>query len=145
MEPLTIGELAHRSGVAASALRYYESLGLITATRTAGNQRRYPRTELRRVAFIRTAAQVGVPLAEISAALAGLPAGRTPTRADWARLSRAWRGRLDQQIELMQRLRDRLSDCIGCGCLSLTACRLFNPDDELSGLGAGPRRLLADE
>ncbi len=144
MDLLTIGELAHRGGVAASALRYYESLGLIRSTRTAGNQRRYPRTELRRVAFIRTAAQVGVPLAEIRAALAGLPAGRTPTKADWARLSRGWQARLDERIALLQRLRDRLSGCIGCGCLSLTACRLWNPDDELADLGAGPHRLLTD-
>ncbi|NJC67053.1 redox-sensitive transcriptional activator SoxR [Planosporangium flavigriseum] len=141
-ELLTIGELSARSGVAPSALRYYEKLGLIWATRTGGNQRRYERATLRRVAFIRIAAQVGVPLEEIGAALADLPAGRTPTRADWARLSRAWRGRLDEQIALMQRLRDQLDGCIGCGCLSLKTCGLYNRNDELAAQGSGPVRLL---
>ncbi len=139
---LTIGELSARSGVAASALRYYEKLGLIRSTRTTGNQRRYERTELRRVAFIRVSAQVGVPLEEIRAALASLPERRTPTRADWARLSHAWRSRLDERIALMQRLRDDLTGCIGCGCLSLTSCRLANPDDRLATQGSGPVRLL---
>ena len=139
---LTIGELAARSGVAPSALRYYEQLGLIRSERTGGNQRRYQRSELRRVAFIRVSAQVGIPLAEIAAALAGLPAGRTPTRADWAGLSRAWRGRLDAQIAIMQRLRDTLDGCIGCGCLSLRRCRLYNRDDELAASGPGPVTLL---
>jgi MerR family transcriptional regulator, redox-sensitive transcriptional activator SoxR len=143
MQPLlTISELAARSGVAPSALRYYERLGLIRATRTGGNQRRYQRSELRRVAFIRIAAQVGVSLEEIGGALAELPEARTPTRADWARLSRRWQARLDERIRLLQRLRDDLSGCIGCGCLSLRSCRLYNPDDELAAEGSGPRRLI---
>jgi MerR family redox-sensitive transcriptional activator SoxR len=139
---LTIGELSARSGVAPSALRYYERLGLISSTRTGGNQRRYERSMLRRVAFIRVSAQVGVPLEEIGAALAELPAGRTPTRADWTRLSRAWRSRLDEQIALMERLRDRLDGCIGCGCLSLKTCGLYNHGDELAEQGPGPVRLM---
>jgi MerR family transcriptional regulator, redox-sensitive transcriptional activator SoxR len=142
---LTIGELSERSGVATSALRYYEKLGLIRATRTGGNQRRYDRTELRRVAFIRIAAQVGVPLEEIGAALATLPDNRTPTKADWAKLSTQWRHRLDSQIRLLEGLRDRLTSCIGCGCLSLRTCALSNPKDIVAGYGAGPRYLLDDE
>ena len=140
-DALTIGELAARSGVAASALRYYEQLGLIRATRTGGNQRRYARTELRRVAFIRIAQQVGVTLEEIGEALAGLPDSRTPTRADWAQLSEKWRSKLDERIGLLNRLRDDLTGCIGCGCLSLQACRLYNPEDRLAAEGPGARRL----
>ncbi|MGE5828298.1 MAG: redox-sensitive transcriptional activator SoxR [Micromonosporaceae bacterium] len=139
---LTIGELAARSGVPASALRYYERLGLIRARRTVGNQRRYARSELRRVAFIRIAQRVGVSLEEIREALAGLPDHRTPTKADWARLSARWRARLDERIGLLERLRDRLTGCIGCGCLSLKRCTLSNPDDELAGQGPGPAHLL---
>ena len=139
---LTIGEFSRRSGVSQSALRFYERLGLIRSTRTSGNQRRYRRTELRRVSFIRVSSQVGIPLEEIKAALASLPAGRTPTKADWARLSGRWRGRLDEQIGLLQRLRDTLTDCIGCGCLSLRSCGLHNFADQLAGEGAGPVRLL---
>jgi MerR family redox-sensitive transcriptional activator SoxR len=138
---LTIGDLAARSGVAPSALRYYERLGLISSTRTGGNQRRYERVMLRRVAFIRVSAQVGVPLEEIATALASLPSGRTPTKADWARLSRAWRVRLDEQIALMGRLRDQLDECIGCGCLSLRSCSLYNRGDELAASGPGAVRL----
>ncbi|MDG4791083.1 redox-sensitive transcriptional activator SoxR [Micromonospora sp. WMMD1102] len=141
-ETLTIGELAARSGVATSALRYYERLGLIRAGRTGGNQRRFDRTELRRVSFIRISQQLGVSLEDIRGALAELPEGRTPTKADWARLSAKWRRRLDERIELMTRLRDRLTNCIGCGCLSLRSCNLYNPDDELSAEGPGPRRML---
>jgi MerR family redox-sensitive transcriptional activator SoxR len=141
-DTLTIGELAARSGVAPSALRYYERLGLIRAGRTTRNQRRYDRAELRRVAFIRIAAQVGVSLEEIRAALADLPQSRTPTKADWARLSAHWRSRLQERIELLERLRDDLTGCIGCGCLSLQRCRLYNPSDALAGEGPGPRRLL---
>jgi MerR family transcriptional regulator, redox-sensitive transcriptional activator SoxR len=140
---ITIGELAARSGVAPSALRYYERMGLLRATRTGGNQRRYERAELRRVAFIRIAQQVGVSLEEIRAALGSLPQGRTPTRADWARLSASWRRRLTDQIALLERLRDELTGCIGCGCLSLQRCRLYNPDDLLAAEGTGPRRLLS--
>jgi MerR family redox-sensitive transcriptional activator SoxR len=141
-DALTIGELAARSGVAPSALRYYERLGLIRSRRTTGNQRRYERSELRRVAFIRIAQQVGVSLEEIRDALASLPESRTPNRADWARLSARWQARLQERIELLERLRDQLTGCIGCGCLSLQTCRLYNPGDALSAQGPGPRRLV---
>ncbi|WP_433530481.1 redox-sensitive transcriptional activator SoxR [Micromonospora sp. CA-263727] len=141
-EALTIGQLAARSGVAQSALRYYERLGLIRADRTGGNQRRYHRGELRRVAFIRIAQQVGISLDEIRAALEALPASRTPTADDWAKLSTAWRERLDEKIRLMTRLRDDLDGCIGCGCLSLRRCALYNPGDELAGEGPGARLTL---
>ncbi|MFG2043361.1 redox-sensitive transcriptional activator SoxR [Dactylosporangium sp. NPDC048998] len=137
-ELLSIGELSVRSGVAPSALRFYEKMGLIRATRTSGNQRRYERTELRRVAFIRISAQVGVPLETIKEALASLPANRTPTKADWARLSAGWRGHLDEQIKLLERLRETLTGCIGCGCLSLKTCGLVNTDDRLAAKGQGP-------
>jgi len=137
-DALTIGELSARSGVPASALRYYERVGLIRAGRTTGNQRRYERAELRRVAFIRIAQRVGLSLDEIAEALASLPDGRTPTKADWTRLSARWRGRLDEQIDLLERLRDRLTGCIGCGCLSLQRCSLSNPDDEVADQGPGP-------
>ncbi|WGX94892.1 redox-sensitive transcriptional activator SoxR [Nocardioides sp. L-11A] len=139
---LTPGELAHRSGVAVSALHYYEREGLITSLRTAGNQRRYHRDMLRRVAFIRVSQGVGVSLAEIRDALATLPEGRTPTKADWARLSRTWRGALDERIARLERLRDTLDDCIGCGCLSLRSCSLANPGDVLQEYGDGPVRLV---
>lgn len=138
---LTIGELAARSGVAPSALRFYERVGLVRSTRTAGNQRRYERAMLRRVALIRIAQQVGVSLEEIRSALAELPAGRTPTRADWARLSARWRSRLDERIALLEGLRDRLAGCIGCGCLSLRRCALYNPDDRLAADGPGAHLL----
>ena len=139
---LTIGELAARSGVAPSALRYYERLGLIRSHRTSGNQRRYDRAELRRVAFIRIAQQVGISLEEIREVLRSLPDSRTPTKEDWALLSRQWRSRLDEKIELLTRLRDNLTGCIGCGCLSLERCRLYKPDDTLAAEGPGPRILL---
>lgn len=142
MDTLTIGDLAARSGVAPSALRYYERLGLIHASRTGGNQRRYERSELRRVAFIRVAQQVGISLDEIRAALASLPEGRTPSAADWAHLSAQWRSRLDDQITLLERLRDQLTGCIGCGCLSMQRCALYNPGDQLAAEGTGPRILL---
>jgi len=138
---LTIGQLSERSGVATSALRFYESRGLISAERTTGNQRRYPKHTLRRVAFIRTAQQVGLSLDEIGEALATLPDSRTPTKADWHRLSRAWRPRLDEQIRRIELLRERLDSCIGCGCLSLRSCALMNPGDELASAGPGPVRL----
>jgi MerR family redox-sensitive transcriptional activator SoxR len=144
VDTLTIGELAARSGVPTSALRFYESRGLIRSTRTGGNQRRYDRAELRRVAFVRIAQRVGLSLDEITEALARLPGGRTPTKADWARLSAAWRARLDDQIALLERLRDRLASCIGCGCLSLQRCRISNPDDERAADGPGPAYLLRD-
>lgn len=142
---LTPGQLAERSGVAISALHFYEREGLIASSRTSGNQRRYTRDTLRRVAFIRTSQRVGIPLASISAALETLPAGRSPTKKDWSRLSRMWRSDLDRRIERLERLRDELDDCIGCGCLSLRSCRLNNPDDELSHEGSGPRILDAVE
>jgi MerR family redox-sensitive transcriptional activator SoxR len=141
MPDLTIGELADRSGVAPSALRFYEERRLIESRRTTGNQRRYPRATLRRVAFIRTAQRVGLTLEEVAEALATLPEGRTPTKADWARLSRSWRPRLDEQIRRIELLRERLDGCIGCGCLSLRTCSLVNPGDVLAAEGPGPVRL----
>lgn len=141
-ETLTIGQLSARSGVAPSALRYYERLGLIRAERTGGNQRRYGRSELRRVAFVRISQQVGVSLEEIREALDSLPSSRTPTPDDWAALSRAWRDRLDEKIRLLGRLRDDLDSCIGCGCLSLQRCSLYNPEDALAAEGPGARLML---
>ena len=141
---LTIGDLATRAGVATSALRYYERERLIHSSRTDGGQRRYEREVLRRVAFIRVAQRVGLTLDEIRTALAGLPEARTPTVGDWERLSRSWRSRLDTQIELLEHLRDDLTSCIGCGCLSFKACRLYNPDDVAAALGDGPRYLLGN-
>lgn len=142
---LTIGEVAARAGVATSALRFYEAEHLITATRNGGGQRRYQRDVLRRVAFIRIAQRVGLTLDEIRTALAELPDARTPTPADWQRLSRHWRHRLDEQIAMLERLRDDLSSCIGCGCLSFKACHLYNPADGAARLGAGARYLLGDD
>lgn len=136
-EALTIGQLSQRSGVASSALRYYDDLGLISSNRSAGNQRRYGQHMLRRVAFIRSAQRVGLTLDEVGEALATLPSGRTPTKADWSRLSRSWRPRIDTQIERLERLRDKLDSCIGCGCLSLRTCALHNPGDEVSPRGPG--------
>ena len=142
---LTVGQLAERAGVATSAIRFYESRGLIRSQRTTGNQRRYVKSELRRVAFIRTAQRVGLSLDEIGEALATLPENRVPTKADWSRLSRAWRPRLDEQIARIERLRDQLDSCIGCGCLSLRNCALRNPQDVVARRGPGavflePRR-----
>ncbi|MEU5528835.1 redox-sensitive transcriptional activator SoxR [Micromonospora chersina] len=142
---LTIGQLSERSGVAPSALRYYERLGLIRAERTGGNQRRYARTELRRVAFIRISQQVGVSLEEIREALDSLPSARTPTPDDWAALSKSWRDRLDEKIRLLGKLRDDLDGCIGCGCLSLQRCTLYNPGDALAAEGSGARLMLPRE
>lgn len=144
VSPLTVGELAARTGVAVSALHYYESRGLIQAQRSAGNQRRYARAMLRRVAFIRAAQQLGVGLAEIAEALSALPDQRTPTKADWARLSARWRQQLDARIAALVALRDRLDGCIGCGCLSLRACALYNPDDQCAQQGSGAQRLVPD-
>lgn len=138
---LTVGQLSARSGVAVSALHFYQAQGLIHARRTAGNQRRYQREMLRRVAFIRASQRVGIPLSRIKDALEKLPAGRTPTPRDWARLSAAWRDDLDNRIGQLQHLRDRLTGCIGCGCLSLTTCQLANPDDILGSEGPGARNL----
>jgi MerR family redox-sensitive transcriptional activator SoxR len=138
---MSIGQLARRSGVAASALRFYEAEGLIAGTRSAGGHRQYPRHALRRVAFIRAAQTVGLSLPQIKAALATLPDARTPTKADWARLSAGWAPLLDARIAALQQLRERLTGCIGCGCLSLKACALYNPQDEVATTGSGPRLL----
>ena len=134
-----------RAGVATSALRFYEEHGLITSERNDADHRRYHPDVLRRVSFIRTAQRVGLTLEEIREALASLPDARTPTARDWDRLATSWRPRLDEQIAVLQRLRDNLDGCIGCGCLSLTACRIWNPDDAAADLGTGPRYLLSDE
>ncbi|MGA5167886.1 MULTISPECIES: redox-sensitive transcriptional activator SoxR [Streptomyces] len=136
---LTVGQLSARSGAAVSALHFYESKGLISSRRTSGNQRRYSRDALRRVAFVRAAQRVGIPLATIRDALAELPEERTPTREDWARLSETWRAELDERIDQLSRLRDHLTDCIGCGCLSLKTCVLSNPDDVIGERIAGSR------
>jgi MerR family redox-sensitive transcriptional activator SoxR len=142
---LTIGAVSDRTGVAQSALRFYEAEGLIHATRAPSGHRRYARDVLRRVAFIRIAQQVGLSLEEIRAALATLPDNRTPTQHDWERLASSWRPRLDRQIAVLERLRDRLVGCIGCGCLSMSACRLVNPHDQVAARGPGPRYVLDDE
>ncbi|MEA3215199.1 MAG: MerR family transcriptional regulator, redox-sensitive transcriptional activator SoxR [Acidimicrobiia bacterium] len=141
---LTIGALSERTGVATSALRFYEAEGLIHATRSPGGQRRYTRDMLRRVSFIRVAQQVGLSLEEIREALASLPDNRTPNEKDWERLSSSWRPRIDQQIAMLERLRERLHRCIGCGCLSLRVCRLVNADDQAGQRGPGPRYVLDD-
>ena len=138
---LTVGQVASRSGVTVSALHFYEAEGLIQGRRTSGNQRRFPREVLRRVAFIRASQAVGIPLRRIKDALDRLPDSRTPTRRDWERLSAAWRDDLDQRIIGLEHLRDRLSGCIGCGCLSLGLCKLVNPDDLLGRQGPGPCNL----
>ncbi|HVB41652.1 MAG TPA: redox-sensitive transcriptional activator SoxR [Streptosporangiaceae bacterium] len=134
---LTVGEIARRSGFAESAVRYYEGLGLLPATRTSGGQRRFERGTLRRLAFIRAARNIGLSLDEVAAALASLPAGRTPNRTDWSRLSRGWRKRLDAQIDALVALRDGLDSCIGCGCLSLSRCAISNPADSARTRGPG--------
>ncbi|WKX69416.1 redox-sensitive transcriptional activator SoxR [Streptomyces sp. XD-27] len=142
---LTIGELAARSGLATSALRYYEEVGLIHAERTAGGQRRFPRATLRRVAFVRAAQQVGLSLDEARAALARLPEDRAPTATQWNAVARTWTHRIDEQIADLERLKLRLTGCIGCGCLSLRKCGLYNPEDEAADAGAGARYLLGDD
>ena len=143
-ELLTIGAMSDRTGVASSALRFYESEGLIHAERSGGNQRRYMRDTIRRVSFIRAAQQLGISLDEIRSALASLPDHRTPDERDWGRLSASWRPRIDAQIAMLERLRDRLDGCIGCGCLSLRVCKLVNPGDEAAARGPGPRYVLDD-
>jgi MerR family transcriptional regulator, redox-sensitive transcriptional activator SoxR len=145
MDHLSIGQVSERTGVAISALRYYEKEGLLRVDRTEGGQRRYPREVIRRVSFIRIAQHVGLSLGDIRDALETLPDDRTPTKADWARLSSAWRSRLDDRISSLTRLRDDLTSCIGCGCLSLKACSLYNPGDRAGSLGTGPRYLLSDD
>jgi MerR family redox-sensitive transcriptional activator SoxR len=142
---LPIGEVAERSGLATSAIRFYEAEGLISATRSASGQRRFARHTMRRLAFIGAAQRVGRSLADVAETLRSLPADRAPTKAEWAKVSRSWRRRLDDRIVDLERLRDDLTGCIGCGCLSLTSCRLYNPDDAASANGTGPRFLLGDD
>ncbi len=144
MEDLTIGELARRVGVATSALRFWETEGLITSYRTIGNQRRYHRTTIRRVSLIRAAQEAGLTLREVAEAIETLPHDRVPTKRDWERLSRSWRSRIDERIAELETLRDQLTSCIGCGCLSLRSCGIFNPSDRAAALGSGPRYLLGD-
>jgi MerR family redox-sensitive transcriptional activator SoxR len=139
-QELSVGEVAKRSGVAVSALHFYERKGLIRSLRTAGNQRRFARDVLRRLAVIRVAQRVGMPLEAVAAAFAALPENKTPTKAEWARMSALWRSELDQRIAQLLLLRDQLTDCIGCGCLSLKRCRLTNPGDALGDQGDGPQR-----
>jgi MerR family redox-sensitive transcriptional activator SoxR len=141
---LTIGEVARRSGVASSALRFYEERGLITSERAGSGHRRYPRAVLRRIAFIVFAQRIGLTLDEIGSELARLPPDRAPTRRDWSRLSGGWTARIDQRIAELERLKDGLTECIGCGCLSLERCKLANPDDRAARLGAGPRYWVGD-
>lgn len=141
---LTIGEMTRRTGVAASALHFYESLGLIASTRTPGNQRRYPRHMLRRVSLVSVAKRLGIPLSDVQGAFADVPLTETPTHEDWQRASRRWKRALEKRREGIERLERELTGCIGCGCLSMKACGLLNPDDALSSQGAGPRR-LSDE
>ncbi|KNB53687.1 redox-sensitive transcriptional activator SoxR [Streptomyces caatingaensis] len=144
-ELMTIGELAARSGLAASALRYYEELGLIRSERTPGGRRRYPRATLRRVAFVRAAQAVGLSLEEARGAMGRLPEDRAPTAAQWNVVARTWTRRIDERIEELERLKRRLTSCIGCGCLSLRKCAIYNPDDAAADRGAGARYLLGDE
>ena len=145
MSPLlTIGEVARRSGVAASALRFYEERALIRSERAGSGHRRYPRPILRRIAFIIFAQRIGLTLDEIGAELAKLPPERAPTRRDWLRIARAWTARIDQRIAELQRLKFGLAECIGCGCLSLDRCRLANPGDRAARLGPGPRYWVGD-
>lgn len=142
---LTIGELSSRSGVAPSALRYYEALGLVGSVRTAGNQRRYPRHMLRRVSLIAVAKRLGIPLSDVEEAFQGVPMERRPSHEEWQKASRAWKRKLQERRRSLERLEHELTGCIGCGCLSMKACGLLNPGDALSELGAGPRRLEYDE
>ncbi|MCG7308952.1 redox-sensitive transcriptional activator SoxR [Brachybacterium sp. ACRRE] len=141
-ERLTIGEVAARAGVATSAIRHYESRGLLTSVRTSGNQRRYARTVLRRIAVIQAAQHVGLSLAEISEAFSRFPPDHAPTKRDWARLAREWRPRLDRRIRELEQVRDGLSMCVGCGCLSMRQCAIYNPDDALGASGPGARRVF---
>jgi MerR family redox-sensitive transcriptional activator SoxR len=143
-ERLTIGELAQRSGVAASALRYYEERGLISAERAPGGQRRFARPVIRRVAFIVFAQRIGLTLEEIGVELAKLPEDRAPGRGDWSKLSRSWSARIDERIAELERLKSGLTECIGCGCLSLDRCQLANPGDRVAQRGPGPRYWIGD-
>lgn len=138
---MTIGEMSRRTGVAVSALRYYEEFGLIASIRTPGNQRRFPRHMLRRVSLISVAKNIGIPLEDVRDAFASVPLDQTPNHADWQRASRAWKRRLEERRKKLERLEHELTGCIGCGCLSMKACALLNPDDALATTGSGPRRL----
>jgi len=144
-DDLPIGQVAARTGLAASAIRFYESEGLIEANRTPSGQRRFHRDVLRRLAFVRAAQTAGLGLDEVKRSLDSLPQSRTPNKSDWERLARSWRPRLDAQIAALELLRDRLTSCIGCGCLSLKSCGLYNPDDSAAALGQGARYLLGDQ
>jgi MerR family redox-sensitive transcriptional activator SoxR len=141
---LAIGALAARTGLSVSAIRFYEARGLVTSLRNSGGQRRFLRSDIRRLSFIVIAQQLGLSITEIASLLAALPHGRTPTKKDWADISRACRSKLDARIAALQRLRDNLDNCIGCGCLSLKSCQAYNPDDGARAKGAGPRYLLGD-
>ncbi len=141
-ELIPIGALARRTGLAVSAIRFYEAKGLIQSLRTSGNQRRFMRSDIRRLSFILIAQKLGLGLVEIEAALATLPQGRTPTVTDWQRISRSLRGQLDAKIQLLTRTRAKLDECIGCGCLSLTRCQIYNRDDRAAAGGTGPRYVL---
>lgn len=142
---LSIGDLAARTGLSVSAIRFYESKGLITPDRNEGNQRRYEGSDIRRLSFILIAQQMGLTIEQIKSVMASLPDGRTPTKSDWSKISRTFRKTLDERIAMMERMRDRLDGCIGCGCLSLKACSLYNPDDKAYRLGVGPRYVVSDE
>ncbi|MEO0607593.1 MAG: redox-sensitive transcriptional activator SoxR [Pseudomonadota bacterium] len=142
---LSIGDLAVRTGLSVSAIRFYERKGLISPDRNQGNQRRYEGSDIRRLSFILIAQQIGLSMDQIKDVMASLPDGRTPTKADWAKISSKFRKTLDQRIALMQRMRDNLDGCIGCGCLSLKVCRLYNRDDKAYRLGVGPRYIISDE
>ncbi|MEL6694050.1 MAG: redox-sensitive transcriptional activator SoxR [Pseudomonadota bacterium] len=142
---LSIGDLAARTGLSVSAIRFYESKGLITPDRNEGNQRRYEGSDIRRLSFILIAQQMGLTIDQIKSVMESLPDGRTPTKADWSKISRTFRKTLDERIAMMERMRDRLDGCIGCGCLSLKACSLYNPDDKAYRLGVGPRYVVSDK
>ncbi len=142
---LSIGDLAARTGLSVSAIRFYEGKGLITPDRNDGNQRRFEGSDIRRLSFILIAQQMGLTIEQIKSVMASLPDGRTPTKADWSKISRMFRKTLDERIAMMERMRDRLDGCIGCGCLSLKACSLYNPDDKAYRLGVGPRYVVSDE
>lgn len=145
MHEITIGTLSRRTGIAVSALRYYETLGILTPNRTAGGQRRYPRSDIRKVSFLIAAQKFGFSLPQIAETLAGLPNGRAPNAKDWADISQDFKAELDTQIARLTKLRNNLDGCIGCGCLSLDTCALYNPDDEAADNGSGPRYLMGDQ
>lgn len=142
---LSIGDLSVRTGLSVSAIRFYEKKGLIKPDRNAGNQRRFEGSDIRRLSFILIAQQIGLSIEDIKETMAALPDGRTPTKADWSKISRRFRKTLDERIAMMERMRDRLDGCIGCGCLSLKACQLYNPEDRAYRLGVGPRYVVSDE